>query len=367
MMLNENWAIFIEGNSIKWSYGVSDVEEFQELVFSFFIGLGKLGKDLFGEGGIANITFDLKRHSGLKASEIFIISLYDEFFLIISDPTLTLRLIVTEAEIPWDIKEIMNAVLVGQASILYGAGIDAEGVSLEEKERTIQLFRDIILDLNKEYVNDGLINVIAGKSSCSFSTLTFEECLLLHVYLRKQTTQQSYHAPSSWCLISHLDGGEIPFSYNIEDDVIFGGYFSAIISFIDALFEAKPKNITFGSTRIRRLRFIYGETYFMAIDTSFMIDLLLKRHFQQHFFDTRYKVMKDLALGIKELIVEEILQFNAEQLNQLSAEMLLDTYFKQSSENLELFVDKNLENLNLLRDEHKNQVLRVWGRFLINL
>ncbi|MFW9779333.1 MAG: hypothetical protein ACFFE8_10815 [Candidatus Heimdallarchaeota archaeon] len=366
-MLDENWAIFVEENSIKWSYGVSDVEKFQEQVFSFFIGLGKLGNDLFGEGGIANITFDLEKHSGFKAGEIFIVSLYDKFFFIISDPILTLRLIMTEAEIPNDIKEIMNAVLVGQASILYGAGIDTENVTLEEKEQAIQLFRDIILDLNQEYGTDGSINTIAGRSGCNFSALTFEECLLLHVYLRKQADIQSYYAPSSWCLISHLDGGDIPFSYNMQDEVLFGGYFSAIISLIEVLFKSKPKNITFGSIRIRRLRFIYGETYFMAIDRAFMIDLLLKRHFQQQFFDARYEVMKDLAAGIKELIIEEILQYNEDQLNQLSGEILLDTYFKQGSENLELFVDKDLENLNLLREEHKNQVLRVWGRYLSNL
>jgi hypothetical protein len=366
-MFDENWAIFIEENSIKWSYGVSDIEAFQELVFNFIKGLGRLGKDLLGEGGIANITFDLRKYSGFKAAEIFIVSLYDNFFLIISDPPLTLRLIMAETEIPTDIKEIMHAVLVEQASILYGAGIDTENVPLEEKEQMIQLFRDIVLDLNKEYDDDGLINVIAGQSGCNFSILSFEECLLLHVYLRKQTKQQGYYATSGWCLISHVDGGEIPFSYNMEDDVLFGGYFSAIISFIDALFKSKPKHITFGSTSIRRLRFSYGETYFMAIDTSFMIDLLLKRHFQQHFFETRYHVMKDLALGLKELIVEEILQFNEERLNQLSAEILLDTYFKQSSEDLELFVDEDPETLNLLRDEHKNQVLRVWGRLLIDL
>ena len=352
---------------IKWSYGISESEKFQDLVFNFLTGLGSLGKELFGKEGIANITFDVKKRAGFKASEIFIVSLYEQFFLIISDPVTTLRLIMSEGEIPWDIKQVINAVLVGQASILYGTKIDDMNFTPEEVKDTIKLFRDIIIDINPEYSKKNMINSIVNKTGCNFSLLTFEECLLLHVYLRRQAEQQTDPGSSSWCLISFIDGGDIPFSYNIDDEVLLGGYLAAIIGFINALFESKPKHITFGSAEIRKLRFVYGETYFMAIDTSFMIDLLLKRQFQHDFFDTRYRVLKDLASGLKELIIEEILQFNEEKLNKLSAEILLDTYFRESSEDLELFIDESFENIELLREEHKNQVLRVWGRFLTNL
>jgi hypothetical protein len=365
-MVDENWAIFVEKDEVKWYFGIQD-PEFHNVVLNFITGLANLGKDLFGEQGIASINFDLRKHSGLKASEIFIVSLFDQFFLLISDPTTTLRLITSQGEggIPKNIKEIMTAVLVGQASVLYGASI-AEA-DPKERKKINKKYRDIILDINTKYYDNDLIHTIVGKSGSNFSILTFEECLLLHCYLRKQAEQRDYIPVSNWCLISYLDGGEVPFSFNIEDEILYGGYFAAIIGFISTLFESKPKSIVFGTTKIRKLRFVYGKKYFMAIDTSFMIDLLLKRQFQQQFYDTRYEIMKDLALGIKKLIIEEILQFNEEKLNKLSAETLLDTYIDEGSEDLKLFFGNGKENIELLREEHRNQILRVWGRFLVDL
>ena len=364
MYVKENWALFVEGTEIKWTFGNLNVE-FQQIVLNFLVGLGTLGEEIFGEG-IASITFDLQKHSGLKVSEIFIVSLQDQFLLVISDPATTLLLIAAQGGIPVDIKEIMTAVLVGQASILYASNI----TDLDEKgKRSIEKkYRDIILDINDEYLNDDLIHTIVGRSGSNFSILTFEECLLLHFHLRKQLEPTDYLPSSSWCLISEVGGGSIPFSFNIKDDIIIGGYFAAIIEFISALFGGtKPKYISFGSTQIRRVRFVYGGDYFMAIDASFMIDLLLRRQFQKRFFETSYSIIKDMSVGIKELIIEEILEFSKKKLNYLSAELLLDTYFGEGSEDLELAFGEGMESLELLRDERMNQVLRVWGKYLIDL
>ena len=90
----ENWALFVEGTEVKWTFG-NPSSEFIEIVSNFLMGLGNLGKELFGEG-IASIQFDLPKHSGMKSSEIFIVSLEDQFFLIISDPAVTLLLINIE-------------------------------------------------------------------------------------------------------------------------------------------------------------------------------------------------------------------------------------------------------------------------------
>lgn len=365
LQVDENWAIFVERNEVKWDFGIQN-PEFHEVVLNFITGLANLGEDLFGEQGIASINFDLRKHSGLKAAEVLIVSLYDQFFLLISDPITTLRLIPYQGGIPNDVKEIMTAVLVGGASILYGTSIAETDHIIKQKIN--EKFRNIILDINPGYLENDLIYTIVGKSGCNFSILSFEECLLLHCYLRKQADQTTYAPTSNWCLISYQDGGDVPFSFQIEDEILYGGYFAAIIGFISTLFESKPKSIIFGTTKIRKLRFVYGTKYFMAIDTSFMIDLLLKRQFQQQFFDTRYEILKDLASGIKELIIEEILEFNEEKLNSLTAESLLDTYIGEGSENLTLFLGSDeSEDEELLREEHKNQVLRVWGRFLINL
>ena len=106
----------------------------------------------------------------------------------------------------------------------------------------------------------------------------------------------------------------------------------------------------------------------MAIDSEFLIDLLLTRRFQSQFFETSYSVIKDISEGVKELIIEEILSFNEKHFNQFSAESLLDLFLGEASEEgLELFFGEEKENIQLLRDERKNQVLRVVGRLLVDL
>ncbi len=361
--MKENWALFVEGTEIKWTFGDPSVE-FQKIAMNFLLGLGNFGEELFGEG-IASITFDLRKYSGLKASEIFIVSLKDQFFLIISDPATTLLLIAIQGGIPFDVKEIMTAVLVGQASILYANSISDLGQ--KGKQQVEKRYQDLILDINEEYLKDDLINTIVGQSGSNFSILTFEECLLLHFYLRKQIETSNYLESPSWCLISHEGGGEIPFSYNIDNALVIGGYFAAIVGFISTLFGSNPKYISFGSTHIRRVRFVYGEEYFMAIDASFMIDLLLKRQFQKQFFETSYSIIKDMSAGIKELIVDEMIQFNEQKLTDLKAETLLENYIGEGSEDLKFSFGEGMENLELLREERMNQVLRVWGKYLSNL
>lgn len=366
MYVKENWALFVEKNEIKWTFGSrAESAEFQTIALNFLLGLGTLGQEIFGEG-IASITFDIQKHSGMKASEIFIVSLQDQFLLIISDPATTLLLITSQGGIPQDIKEIMTAVLVGQASILYATSII--DLNPEEKKFVEKKFQNIILDINDNYYDS--IHTIVGKSGSNFSILSFEECLMLHYYLRKKI-EPADPVESSWCLISQMWGGNIPFSFNIDNDIILGGYFAAIIEFISTLFGTKPKLISFGSTRLRKVRFVYGGEYFMAIDTSFMIDLLLRRQFQKQFFETNYAIIKDMSSGIKKLIIEEILQFNEEKLTKLSTEMLLSAYIGEGSEDLELSfgtkIEKDKEILELLREERMDQVLRVWGRYLANL
>ncbi|MHA2225685.1 MAG: hypothetical protein ACXAC8_10805 [Candidatus Hodarchaeales archaeon] len=364
MNINENWALFIERTEVKWTFGNINLE-FQNIVSNFVIGLGNLGEELFGEG-IASINFDLRKFSGFKASEIFIVTLQDQFILLISDPSTTLLLIDSQGGIPDDIKEMMTAVLVGQASILYANMISE--VDQDRKNLVEKLFQDIILDINDSYLKEEILQTIVGRSGSNFSILTFEECLLLHYYLRKYAVPASeYLTPSGWCLISHTGGGEVPFSFNIDDDLVISGYFSAIIGFIHSLFDSKPKSIAFGSTQIRRVRFVYGKQYFMAIDASFMIDLLIKRQFQKEFFETSYKIIKDMSVGIKELIIEEIQIYNEQKMTQLSAESLLENYIGEGTEDLKLSFGDGDENIGLLREERKNQVLRVWGRFLSNL
>ncbi|MHA1228996.1 MAG: hypothetical protein ACTSPV_19955 [Candidatus Hodarchaeales archaeon] len=355
----ENWALFVEGVEVKWTFG-NPSEEFQHIVVGFLKGLGELGKEMFGEG-IASITFELKKYSQPKLSEIFIISLHDQFYFIICDPPNTILLLSSglEGGVPWDIKEVMQAVLVGQASILYATS--TEDLDEDEKTKIEHHYQNIILDINEEYKLEDKVESVVGKSGSNFGLLSFEELVLFHFYLRKQAEKSLAPPKQSWCLISNMHGGELPFVYNIEEDLLYSGYFSAIIGFISSLFKSKPKILTFGSTYIQKVRFVYGKRYFMAIDTSFMIDMLLNRRFQKQFFEMPYSIIKDMSSGLKELIVEEINEYNRIKLEELSAEDLLDSYVDEGIEDFELFIGDEDENLTLIREERMNQVLRVWG------
>ena len=348
MRIHENWALFVEGTEVKWTYGNPSVE-FLEIVSNFLMGLGNLGKELFGEG-IASIQFDLPKFEGIQQSEIFIVSLKDQFFLIISDPAVTLLLINAEGGIPDEIKVIMKAVLVGQASILYANAVtDAED---EVKESIDRHFQNILLDINDKYLEGDIINTIVGIYGSNFSILSFEECLMLHYYLRKHAERTQVAKPAGWAMIANLEGWEVPLAYNLTKEGIWAGFFSAIIGFIHSLFDSKPRSITFGSTAIHKLRFIYGDKYyFMAIDTSFVSDLLLQKRFQSELFNTSYAILKDMSSGIKSLIIEEILQYNEDKLNDLSVETLLDTYIGED------------ESSDLTQDE---RVIRIWGKLLLN-
>jgi len=179
----EHWALFVEGTKVKWHFG-NPSSEFIEVVSNFLMGLGKLGKELFGTEGIASIIFDRRGHAGLKASEIFIVSLEEKFFLIISDPSVTLLLIAAEGGIPEDIQIIMKAVLVGQASILYSnmvAEVDDDDITItyaklpKRQRKCCPLMKDFplllilmdlifllhIISLIKEFGLDSLLPLLA--------------------------------------------------------------------------------------------------------------------------------------------------------------------------------------------------------------
>ena len=89
----------------------------------------------------------------------------------------------------------------------------------------------------------------------------------------------------------------------------------------------------------------------MAIDTSFVSDLLLQKQFQGELFNTSYAILKDMSDGIKSLIIEEIILYNETKLGELSVETLLDTYIGED------------ESLDLTQDE---RVIRIWGKLLLS-
>ena len=108
MQIDSNWALFVEDKEVKWSFGNPD-DEFLIFVVNFLTALSQIGEELFGQHGIAQIEFDIpRRNQGFLSAEVFIVSLMNKFFLIMSDPTVTLKLIETSGGIAQEVQDIMR-------------------------------------------------------------------------------------------------------------------------------------------------------------------------------------------------------------------------------------------------------------------
>ena len=326
MRVDPNWALFVEGKSVKWSFGNPD-EEFLTFVTNFLTALSQIGEELFGQHGIAQINFDVKRRAGFRSSEVFVVSLENKFFLIMSDPSTTMKLIDAHGGIAFEVQEIMSAVLVGQAAMLYAHCItDVEDE--ETRDYLESIWQNIILDLSEEYCDD--IDKIVGKSASNFSMLSFEDLLFLHYYLRKQPELTRPLSPKGWALVSHMSGGEIPLDFHIEKDpVVLAGYLAIIISFLMSLFDSKPKSLVFGTNFIQSLSFVHGEDYFLSIDAPF-VELAMSSEFYNGFFNMKELVLQDLGENLKKRITEEILTSQTLELESMDIETLLNNYVLSS-------------------------------------
>ncbi|MHA1940647.1 MAG: hypothetical protein ACXAB2_12180 [Candidatus Hodarchaeales archaeon] len=319
MQVEPNWFLFVEDKEIRWSFGNPD-DEFKAFVLNFLLGLSQIGEEIFGENGVASIDFDLRRKSRTHSSEIFIVNLSDRFFIIMSDPSTTMKLIKQQGGLAKEVKEIMSAVLVGQAAILYAQGISE--VSQEEGEILEIIWQDIIVDISEEYSKN--ISTIVSANSSNFSMLSFEDLLFLHYALRKQPELIKQISPKGWALVSHYSGGAIPLEHNMEwDAVVLAGYLGIIISFITALFDSKPKKLAFGTNTVQSLSFINGKNdYFIAIDSPFT-KMVLDPEFQSKFFQLEKKIILDLEFTLRTRIIEEILTANTEELEKQDLNSLL--------------------------------------------
>ncbi|MFX0124405.1 MAG: hypothetical protein ACFFAE_12255 [Candidatus Hodarchaeota archaeon] len=326
MRVDPNWALFVEGKSVKWSFGNPD-DEFLTFVTNFLTALAQIGEELFGQHGIAQINFDVKRHAGFRSSEVFVVSLENKFFLIMSDPNTTMKLIDAHGGIAHEVQEIMSAVLVGQAAMLYAQCI-TEVEDDETREYLESIWQNIILDLSEEYSEE--INKIVGKSASNFSMLSFADLLFLHYYLRKQPELTRPLSPKGWALVSHMSGGEIPLDFHVEKDpVVLAGYLAIIISFLMSLFDSKPKSLVFGTNFLQSLSFVHGEDYFLSIDAPF-IELAMDSDFYNGFFDMKDLVLQDLGESLKKRITEEILTSQTQELESMDVKTLLNKYVLES-------------------------------------
>jgi hypothetical protein len=322
MEVDTNWAIFVSQSRVEWSFGNPD-DEFLTFVVNFLTGLGNIASEIFvGENSVASIEFDRQQHSRIDSAEVFVVSLLNQFFFICTDPAVTMKLIAATGGLPQIMEEQISAVLVGQASVIFAYSISNAKCD-HDQEIIEKRFQNIILDVNQKHKKN--IDMIVSKSSANFSMLSFQELLMLHYAIRKDQYLTSQKAPEGWVLISNLSGGELPFSWNVERDVVLAGYLAVIIGFIETLFKSKPKQLVFGSHEIQKLSFIIGENYFMAIDSPFSFPSQ-DSDFIPSIRSVSEKVLSDLSPPLKKAIIRESLEYASTIIDELPFDTLLDSF-----------------------------------------
>ena len=255
MVSTNNWAIFAEKNKSEWHFGDLS-NEFIENTVSFLNGLDSIGKELFGSG-VASIELDwrnltIENSAYIKTKEVFVVSLFSQFFFIASDPLTTIKLIEIEG-VPQEFDDIIRGVLVGQASVLYSnLYLDAE--SIEDQNKIDELFRITINDVG---ITEDLDSIV-DKGRCSFASFSFSQMLIFHYLLRK-TFSQKFSKADEWGIVADSSGSPIHIAYGkMENTTSLSGYLSVLLMFCVELFKAPPKSIKFNGSDY------FGLSYFFT-------------------------------------------------------------------------------------------------------
>ena len=293
----KNWALFIESDKVQWSFGLSkkskhsgeidnqenitnEQDEFQKTTVNFIQSLQAIGRELYSEG-VASIKLENPTKSSLAMNEIFIVNLSDQFFFIISDLEVTTKLIDLTEDIPFEIEQVICAVLVGQAAILYSTlVIDQNKISVEIDD----IYKDILKQIEVDKRFD--LNDLVDKGRCSLSPLKMTELLLFH-YLLRNFLEQHFLKESSenWAIMVDKSGTDIPLSFlPPKDPYLLGNFLSVIYSYVQGLFGVQPSAIVFGGIELIFLQFFGGgRNYFLAasnprllIQNETFIELLKK-------------------------------------------------------------------------------------------
>ena len=271
----KNFCIFADGQKAEWHYGEL-TEEFIENTVSFLNGLDGIGKELFGSG-VASIELDVKKTQdvAIDTTEIFVVSLYSQFFLIVSDPLTTIKLIEESGGILTEIEDVMRGVLGGQATVLY-SNLYIEAENQEEQDFVDEIFRATIIGIGT--IGENLDSIVGG-GRISFGSFSFSEMLIFHYLLRKLFSRK-FARPTPWAIVADDSGSPIHLSYgNVENTTSLAGYLSVLSLFCRELFGAPPKSIVFGGDNLIPLEMVNGTQTFCAFaawDILFKLSDFLK-------------------------------------------------------------------------------------------
>jgi hypothetical protein len=324
----KHFAFFIEGDEVKWTYGfpqdsaVSEDEiHFQKTTVHFIQSLQSIGRELYSEG-VASIKLDKpsEAHTSLVTlNELFIVNLSDQFFFIISDLEVTSRLIKT-VEIPFEVEQIITAVLVGQAAILYATLLTEQDKYDYDTDR---IFRRILilLEIDKRY---DLANLV-DKGRCSLSPLDITELLLFHYMLRNYLESSKIRVSLSanpWAIMVDKSGTDIPLSWQPpKDPHVLGNFLGAIFSYVQGLFGVRPSTITFGGHEIIILQFYGGQKYILAVSNP--QSLFINPNFLFSIKEIPPLKFEDIKIAVKRFLIDYLLEKLAKSLSSTEFDEIL--------------------------------------------
>lgn len=331
-MRQNNFAIFAEGTKPIWTYGDSLTSEFIENTVNFLNGLDGMGKELFGSG-VASIELDwrnISKDTGIyiKTKEVFVISLFSQFFFIASDPLTTIQLIEQES-IPKEVEDVIRGVLVGQASVLYSNSY-MEAENSQDQDKVDELFRSTVLELG---IPENKLDSIVDKGRCSFASFSFSQMLIFHYLLRKIFSKK-FSKTEEWGIIADSSGSPIYISHgNVQNSTSLAGYLSVLLMFCMELFQAPPKSIVFGGDNLIPLEMVNGVESFCAFSSWHI--LFKNQEFLNKILELKEKT-NDLEIPIAKFLAEKLSLLFEMELQQWAMPYLISLYqgFNESVDQL---------------------------------
>ena len=323
MVSTNNWAIFAEKNKSEWSYGELS-KEFIENTVSFLNGLDSIGKELFGSG-VASIELDWRNLTDdnseyVRTKEVFVISLFSQFFFIASDPLTTIKLIEIEG-VPDELEDIIRGVLVGQASVLYSnLFLDAESVI--DQNRIDELFRLTVTEVG---ITEDLDSIV-DRGRCSFASFSFSQMLTFHYLLRK-TFSQKYTKSDEWGIVADTSGSPIYIAYGKMDNTTsLSGYLSVLSMFCVELFKAPPKSIVFGGEKLIPLEMVNGSENNTYCAFSAWEVLFKDEEFLRQLMELNQKGNTDLRIPLSKFMAEKLSLIFQQNLQNWQLDLLISIY-----------------------------------------
>lgn len=322
----ENWAIFAEGEQVRWTFG-SMTSETALLTARLAKGLNDLGKEIFHETVASLRVRDINRKP-TRSYDILIVNFGENFFFLAADPISTAKMLrVTHAVdgIPGNIADLLHGVLMGQALQTYG-DLWSAAASKQQCVNIDQIFNDTFRELG--VTEDS--GILAKDGTCSFSGLEIPELLLLHCYLQQRFEKEVQPAiRKPWSCVIGKGGLPVYLVHNIlradvEQRLAF--LFSAVAGYSLDLFSAIPEALVFSREGLTSINLFVGETAIFAACNPF--SLFQDKNFLANFSKLSEPIKSDIIGPTEEFLSSYIGQLYAERLREESFQDLIETLIR---------------------------------------